>query len=383
MYKIIINSFIKFLEENYGITVDEFIELAKRNRIEAKKIVYDYKEYLASKLAPKTLSTYLSVLNSWLDFHEVGIRVRRRNNSRVTPISLDYIPSLDELEYILSKASHEYRAIFSLIAFSGLRPSDVVSLRYRNIMTDIDYDPEKKLYYAKRVPAVIELRQEKTGQWHVTFMGPKAVRALLDWLNILSREILRRRLRLDDKLFIDKTTKKIDDYWLYLLKRLGIPRIRGFRHFRVYSLRKYFRRAVSRLGEDTAEYLLGHLKGINSLSAIYSGLRDLDPQAIEQLRQSFATIVEDLEGSAIGTREIIDEVRRLKEELNRLRKQNELLVKLIEQVFMGLPHDDWLRVADYINELLYQRTKEELGETLEQAFIEAINLSRRLRKKPT
>jgi len=372
--------------EYIKMSPEEFIEFAKNDPEQAEKLLLDYREHLLKTRAKGSVLAYSAAVNSFLEYYKVPLRIRNKN-LRATPEKLDYIPSLEEINLLLSYANIDYKAILGLIAFSGLRPSDVVNLRYKNIMEDIVYDSDKGLYVVKRLPAKIELKQDKTDQWYVTFMGPRCASLVTDYLNYL----LRKRgspLAPNDKLF-KQTVGAVIAYWWNLLKRCNLKRDRGIRRLRLYSLRKYFRRAVSRLGEDIAEYLMGHLRGINSLSATYSGLRDLDDTAIEQLRQSFATIVEELEGSSVGTREVLRQVEDLRkqleqyqQELYRLRKQNELLVKLVEEVFMGLPYEDWSKLIDYANELLYQRTQEELNETLNEAFLEALRLSKQLKKQP-
>lgn len=100
-----------------------------------------------------------------------------------------------------------------------------------------------------------------------------------------------------------------------------------FRLFRPYGFRKYFRRTTRKLGEDTAEFLMGHVVGIESLSAIYSGLRDLDPKAIEELRQEYTNLLPELE-TELSEETVTSEIKTLREEKEALEERVQMLENL-------------------------------------------------------
>jgi len=90
---------------------------------------------------------------------------------------------------------------------------------------------------------------------------------------------------------------------------------------------------------------MGHVGGLNSLQAIYTGLRDLDTEAIEQLRQKYAQAIPRLEGSgsvvnklelikafakSLGIENIDVKIARLRRE-NRDADELELIGKLIKE----------------------------------------------------
>jgi len=348
MYLVGIKKFLKYI----NMEPKDFLKLAKKDPDTAKRLAYGFLSHLQKQgLAPKSIALYVTAVNSWLEFNGLEhLKIKRRKNNSV-PQTLDYIPSLEEIEYIISRVEQPYKTILSLIAYSGIRPSDVVSLQLKNVSQDIGYDKEKQLYYIKRVPAVIILKQKKTGQWYCTFMGPKTAMRLVDWLNYFSREVLKQPLRDNDRLFDISSARYLIGYWNNVLKRLNIKKMRGVKRFRLYSLRKYFRRAVMTLGEDVAEYLMGHSKGINSLSATYSGLRDLDDEAIETLRQQFAQIINRIEGGEFVDPTIRDELDKLKRELSELKKRYDAMLTFENEIYDLLAYldpDDIDDIADLI-----------------------------------
>ena len=360
-----------------GMDADSFIELAKTDPERAEELLLTYREYLLKSKRTMSVKTYMTAINSFLEFNRVPIRIKNRG-LRALPESIDYIPSLDEINLILSHSSIEYRTTFALIAFSGLRPCDVIQLRFENLAEDIGFDYDRQIYYAKKIPAVVMVRQDKTNRPYVTFMGPRCVSIVIDYLNYLSRK-LGRPLRDQDKLFDIRIPSVIDNYFARVLKRAKIRRKHGLRWFRLYSLRKYFRRAVSRLGEDVAEFLMGHVKGLYSLSATYNGLRDFDPEAIESLRQQFASILEDLEGSGLGIKEVFDEVKKLRQELESLRRSYHRLLEFFK-MFAELEPEDVQRVIELMYSSLGKRLNESWWQSqleLEREVLKAIRYHRR------
>jgi len=141
------------------------------------------------------------------------------------------------------------------------------------------------------------------------------------------------------------------------------------RRVRPYILRKYFRRAALKLGEDVAEFLMGHVKGINSLSAVYSGLRDLDNRAIEELRKQYAKIVPELEGTTIEPL--------VSEELEKLKRR----VKFLEDVLgvlTKLHPEDLEKVIRYAKLLQAKREYEEILEETNEEIEEIAMMTSQL-----
>ena len=345
---------------------DDFLKLAKENPHEAKFIVEAYlAEMLADEKAPNYVLLVKRIIQGFLQYYEINIRIDV--NLRGSNKNLDYIPSKEEVFYLISRAKNRTKAAIALMAFAGMRPIDVVNLRFVNVKEDIVYDEDLKIYKAKRVPMKITIRQRKTGQWYVTFLGPRGAEILCNYLTELSRK-LGRPLKDFDKLFSWTSPLALEHEVRWLIEQHGLRYV-GPRRFRPYSFRKYFRRAIIKLGEDVAEYLMGHVKGINSLSAVYSGLRDLDNRAIEELRKQYAKIVPELEGSTVEP--IVSE------ELEKLKRR----VKFLEDVLgvlTKLHPEDLEKVIRYAKLLQAKREYEEILEETNEEIEELAMMTSQL-----
>ena len=204
-------------------------------------------------------------------------------------------------------------------------------------------------YRAIKVPLKITLKQKKTGQWYVTFLTRMGTDILVQYLNEMY-EKRGRPWRDDDKLLPYSSRYSLSNSIDRFIEILGKRRPESFKRFRCYSLRKYFRRQITGILSDAeAEYLMGHISGLRSLQATYAGLRDLDREAIEQLRAAYARAVPKLEGKeatvdkvelikefarSLGIENIEIKIARLKE-IDNTMDELQIVGKLIREELMG------------------------------------------------
>jgi len=327
---------------------EELLEMCRDEPSKAKAIIFDYinnmkqkGRYIPSKkvyIPPKKQEVSTSVkknvftaLKSFIDFYReeynIKIELSLKGVLRVKKEHYDYIPSTNEVLMLLDRAQVNLKPCIALIAFAGMRPSDVVNLKFQNVMDEIEWDEDEQKYVAKKIPLKIILKQKKTGEFYVTFLGAKGVRIFCSYLTYL-RKKLGRPLKPEDKLFVYSSTESLLTQIFRVIDSTVGKNPEAFKRFRPYSLRKYFRREISVLGEEVAEYLMGHVKGIEGLVATYSGLRDLDRRAIEQLREQYAKVMHRLEGEVP-----IDYVG---EEVANLKKRFEIMERFIRAILPEL-----------------------------------------------
>ena len=262
----------------------------------------EFKYHLLQEgLSGRSVVSVFTGLRRWFKDHRKHVLVDLRDMD-LGKSYLDYIPSRKDVQCLFDDAKLHHKVAIALMAFSGLRPVDVVNLKYENI---------KASYEAGEAVLTVVLRQKKTRDWYFTFLGPQGLRYL--------REHLERREHLDDDSYIFHDRKITAGALCRALSRLIVrtkgrhPTGESFRRFRPYTLRKYFRRTISRLGENVAEFLMGHRSGVESLVATYSGLRDMDHHAIKELKRQYVELLPELET------EVTDLV--LKAELQQKEKQ--------------------------------------------------------------
>lgn len=266
---------------HFGVEPEETLSWSLE---EAEERLDQFKYHLLSEgLSGGSVITVFTGIKRWFKDNKIRVEVDLRDMDTGRTY-LDYIPSREDVQHLLDDAKLHHMVAVALMAFSGLRPVDVVNLRYENI---------KASYERGDDVLTIVIKQRKTRDWYFTFLGPQGLRYL--------RELLNRRDTVYDDMPILGEKSITPGGLCKALSRL-IHRVKGrhptgesFRRFRPYGLRKYFRRSISSLGESVAEFLMGHREGVESLVATYSGLRDMDEAAIQQLKKQYIELLPVLE----------------------------------------------------------------------------------------
>lgn len=152
------------------------------------------------------------------------------------------------------------RAIILVLASSGLRIGELLSLS----MSDINMNME---------PAMLTVRAEnsKNGQARYTFMTSEAKDAVVDYLNVREKYIVRADKhaevlgvspRKETDLLFPVTDSSVNKLWETMLRNAGLytrDEKSGRNQYRIHSLRKFFISQLSMAGARTlAEHLAGH-----------------------------------------------------------------------------------------------------------------------------
>jgi len=87
------------------------------------------------------------------------------------------------------------------------------------------------------------------------------------------------------------------------MQKSGIPLTSHFgrriQRIRPYSLRKYFRSKLQ--GSVDSEILEAWMGHTNGLAQIYNGIKDLDPDTIEKMRERYGRVEDDLLAERVDT----------------------------------------------------------------------------------
>ena len=220
---------------------------------------------------PKSVSLYLTAVRSLFTEENVELpstfwkRLRGRKKG-TRALTLDKVPSNAELKMILAYMPINGRALYLVLASSGMRIGEALSLNLGDI--DLTADPVK-----------IRLNGEttKTGNSRITFTSNEAKEALEEWLKVRDQYLVEASAKSkprahykaefngkdveDDRIFPfeDNTAYAV---WNNALKKAGfLEKDRSTNRHTIHPhvLRKFFR---TRLGGvipvDVAEALMGH-----------------------------------------------------------------------------------------------------------------------------
>ena len=281
--------------------------------------------------AGSTIIVEFAAVKRWFIFNRKRISVECKNISTTREV-LDYIPTRSDIQEMLDSAKLAHRVAIGIFAFAGYRPIDISELKYKYVKASLEAGDEV---------LTITKQHRKTRQWYVTYLGPQGTRYLRSYLKIR---------KMNGEIITDETAIMIGNKGRAMSadaigsaiariieRTVGrYPTNEDFRRFRPYGLRKYFRRAMNQLGDALAEYLMGHREGLQGMPAVYGGLADLDPIAVDRLKKDYTKVLPDLETETSRTSlevqlgEIEKEREERAEELSVIRKDVEELKEFLQ-----------------------------------------------------
>lgn len=291
------------------VTADE---MAKWDEKKATHELLVYMGHLKQKgMSSKTRALSWNALKSF--FRSTGVRIDERAPVKIKERKYrDMVFTKPQIKKILDFAPLQVKLGISLMSFSGLSPSDAVKLTYGHFK----YDMERNI-----TPVMLTIKRKKTGNEYVTFVPEQTIRYLKEWL-----ECRQKKEKITDKTRIFRWNNpqylicKQTEY----IKKASITPRNGFR-IRNYCFRKYYRQQMmGKVTESLLEFSMGH---DTDLPAIYSGIVDLDEEAIKKMREEFAEPLLQIQTEGgVSTEELDkvnekltvleDENRKLKERVN-------------------------------------------------------------------
>lgn len=327
IYQDALNTFSKHVHQNPA-------DLLQHSEEELEDMLQDWKVAMLDKgLAGSTVKVRVVAVVQFLKFHRKQIRSMVRD-VKTTRTYLDYIPTRADIQALLDAAKLHHKIIVALMAFSGLRPVDVSQLQYMHVKRDLERGEEV---------LTITKRHQKTDEWYFTFLAPQGTRYLRTWLD--ARREKGEKITSESYIVTrwDEQPLAISSvrHAVHRLIRLTVgpnPSGEPFRAFRPYGLRKYFRRAIDKIGGAEAEFLMGHQSGLVSLEATYSGLRDMDPQAIATLKKKYISVLPELETEVTDITlkaQLEEKEKRLKtfeERIDEVQRDQKRLQKFLEKL---------------------------------------------------
>ena len=173
----------EFFQTIYNIKIEEFSkleELAERYFLEKRNYEEDIEKFFIAikEQPPKSIKLMISAIRTF--FIENGIELKegfwRRLRKRIKgsrALTLDKIPSNNELKQIILHMPIHGKALTLLLASSGMRIGEALKLT----LNDIDLEKE---------PARINIKGEytKTGNPRIAFCSKEAKEAIKEWLRV-------------------------------------------------------------------------------------------------------------------------------------------------------------------------------------------------------
>ena len=287
---------------------------------------------------PMTRNSVISAVNNYLLENDIQlprnmIKKLKKRAKGDRPLTIDDVPTPEQLRHILQFGRPHAKAIFLIAASSGMRINEILHLLPNDI--DLKYDPPK-----------INVRGETTNTRHsrITLMSYEAKEALEAWLQIrddyLKSMIKRLNVRKQPSqlqyhkdandprifpIFYDNTR----GIWNRMIRKAGYEKIyskTGRRTMHIHCLRKMFRvYAAPKATADLVELLMGHE---DRLSNVY---RNHYP--VQKLAEMYKKAIPDISIYGASSDERINEFN---EELHEKDKQINEMQQEMQKIRMEL-----------------------------------------------
>jgi integrase len=298
--------------------VDLLIAKIKSGELEAYSTLDKFVSWLdGNGAAPKTIWIYVGAVKSLLEHEDVLLDKRKLRKLQLpakVEVSVDRIPTKQELRTIILNANPCARALITLLATSGMRIGEAGNLHIANL----------ELLKNK---VTIVANRTKSRRTRVTFITDETAGFI--------REYLGRRIDSKDEWLFpdpDNPSKPCPRNTLYMrifrvLQKQGLrgkldPDSRMY-ELHPHAFRKYFFTKLISAGVDrgVAEYLMGHKFGLDN-----AYLR----MAEDRLRQEYLKAIDDF--TFLTDTKAQQEAKKQIEELQKeLRDRNVALVTFSQQ----------------------------------------------------
>lgn len=283
-------------------------------------VIRAFNTWLESKYhAPFTRKNFLVAVKSHLKYWKIPLDVELPKHPYVLYHNRDL--SREQIRLILSRASPRDRAIYLLMAESGLRAETAITLKYWQIQDDFEKDT-----IPMRILTPSETLKDHVGdRW--SFIGEDGARALTEYLKP------RLPLKAEDYVFASErpgrmvgeqfSVASLSVKFHRIVRKLNLEKgaqIGKPGHYRMHGLRKYFRNNM-RADPAYREFWMGHSIGLDAhyisrdpethrkeYKKNYESLRILEPATPAQLTE----ITEKLKQKDLEIQELRKEVDDLK-----------------------------------------------------------------------
>jgi integrase len=276
---------------------------------------------------PKTIQTWLSIVRNFLLENKKELpqyfwkKLRRRvKGSRA--VTEDFPPSNEQLRQIVTHMTAKGKALFLMMASSGMRIRETLKLK----IEDVDFDVS---------PTRINVKAEytKTGTRRWAWISDEATEALKEWLKVRNREFetaiarstLHEKSPDDDNRIFPFEKPSAYEIWNNALDSAqlnGIDKTTMRHKFHPQTLRKFCR---SRLGtvltEDLAEALIGHEGYLTAVYRKYS---------VEQLAEFYQKAEHTLSVYGVSDGQTAKKVSELEQSLGQATFEKDTILKRLQ-----------------------------------------------------
>ena len=370
--------YLKVFSDFIGKTAEQIVKEYETNTNE-RSLRRKYAKYLQAFLshlngqgyAIGTITTYAVGIKSFFKYSDLPLGFVPTPRNKVTFHNRDI--TKEEIQRILEISKLREKAIYTMMAQSGLRPYTLCELRIKNIEPDFSEGV---------TPCKIEVPEDiAKGEFgaYFTFMGEEAVKYLKAYL--ATRGDVDQKGYIFTSQGVDRkaNTKSISKLFVKTIERLKRKGLIDFeqkaaykpRTVRLYTLRKFFRKYAGQAGIEYVNFWMGHKTNykaphIPSSDVYYFSREDVEFQ--RQLYKEKAMPFLRVETSTPSeTEQTIVDLRR---QIGDLQKEMNSLRTIYKNMYIQLTDKDIIKMQNNVIEALSKKglvTHKEPKETKKQS----------------
>jgi integrase len=261
----------EYLVERY------FTEHDVKNDDDRQKIIDDFKKYTswtANRYTPKSCQYYHAALKQFFEYHGLDIHAKdrkeiKRRVKKGGPETKEVLVSKEDIRKILMHSPLKLQALVLLIASSGLRINEAVTLE----LDDIElHEDDGRIF--------VRSENTKNKFSRITFCGKECVICLKEWLSVREKYLdgVEKRLYTGNKTILVSSSVRRNrvfgfgdvharDMLIAALKKAGLYKVdnrthRSMIHF--HSFRKFFATTTNDVIPSMyVEIMMGHQSALD------------------------------------------------------------------------------------------------------------------------
>ena len=278
--------------------------------------------------APGTITQCINITRNLMEHHHIDLGrgfwkklAKKRSNA---PITEKWTPTNEDLAKILHHGNERSRAMFLMQATSGCRIQEILTVKIK----DIDFEHENPRF-------TIQHTHSKNKKPSKKRMSSEAKKAVYEYLRVRKNYIKSSQARnnksqnkkIDTDLLFPISKGTTIDIWNRLLDKAGYgdkDSQTNRRKMGTHALRRFFRTQFGKYNGDWAKYFMNQRSALDRAYEDYSD-EELDKEYAKGVKHLFIyNIPIDM------TKEIQNQMKKQKEEMNHLKIKQELQEQIIK-----------------------------------------------------
>lgn len=334
--------------------LDEAFEEAENRtplwKSKLKEHLKDLADFLAEKDYTKQhQESVIGAVRNFYHWHEIQLPRPRPIKAEKTHVTIEDIPTNDEIKLALNQSSLKYKSIILLMNSSGMGSAEVRSLKVQDFLDSLstyfrspltlplDMDQIRDKLRGKLVIPIFDIVRVKVSLPYTTFAAPEAVYSILEFLELhppdnADNYLFPATFKDRDKAISDGSLTK---YFRRLNKKCGFGKVNRMAKFHSHAFRQRFATISTSKGisQWSIDAMLGHTIKDRTMDAYFKR----DPtHIINDYRKVVKYLsIEEIDVKTYDSPEVVEiknQYEKLKEKQDALEEKLQRQIEAIQDI---------------------------------------------------